>query len=146
MPYTGSKSQSGRGSTLSIGSTPTEIGECNDVPFTRPEWTDVDVTNFDSAADAEILPVIREPKEFTVKGNRVSSDAGQVACETAYQAATLSAFTLVLPKTTAQTTSGDKYTFNAFVKNLSFDLTPKKQVEFNLLLKISGAVTFTVGS
>lgn len=144
--YAGSKAQAGRGSTLSIGATPTEIGECSDVPFTRPEWDFVDVTNLDSGSDQEMLPTIRKAASFTVKGNRVSSDAGQLAVETAYGSGALTAFTLQLPKTAAQTSTGDKYAFNAFVKSSSFDVTPTKQVEFSIALQTSGPITFTAGS
>lgn len=146
MAYSGSKAQAGRGSTLSIGATPTEIGEVSDVQFSRPEMDLVDVTNFDSGGDQELLPTIRKSNTFTVKGNRVSSDAGQQAAETAYQTFALSAFTLQLPKTPTQTVAGDKYTFNAYVKNLSFDVATTKQIEFSMMLQISGAVTFTAGS
>lgn len=146
MTYSGSKSQAGRGSLLSIGATPTEIGEVSDVPFTRPQWDFVDVTNFDSAADQEMLSTIRKAANFTVKGNRVSSDAGQALVETAYQSGALTAFTLTLPKTAAQTTSGDKYTFNAYVRTFGFDVTPTKQIEFSLDLQTSGPITFTIGT
>ena len=146
MAYAGSKSQAGRGSMLSIGATPTEVGECSDVPFTRPEWDFVDVTNFDSSSDQEMLATIRKAATFACKGNRVMSDAGQLLVEAAYQSGALTAFTLTLPKTPTQTTKGDVYTFNAFVKTFGFDISPTKQIEFNLSLQTSGAVTFTAGS
>jgi hypothetical protein len=146
MTYTGSKAQAGRGSTLSIGGTPTEIGEIVDVPFTRPEWDFVDVTNLDSGSDQEMLPTIRKAASFTAKGNRVGTDAGQLLVETAYANAALNSFTIQLPKTAAQTTSGDKYVFNAYVKGASFDVSPTKQVDYSIMLQTSGPVVFTAGS
>jgi hypothetical protein len=144
--YTGSKAQAGRGSLLSIGATPTPIGECADVPFNRPEWDTVDTTNFDSGADEEQLVTIRKAATFSVTGNRVSSDAGQTAAEAAYQGGTLQQFTFTLPKTTAQTTTGDKYVFNAYVKGSNFKVSPTGKIEFTLNLQTSGPVVLTVGS
>jgi predicted secreted protein len=146
MTYTASKAQAGRGSVFSIGGTPTEIGEVTDISFNRPEWDFVDVTNLDSGSDQEMLPTIRKATTFTVKGNRVAADAGQTAVETAYASAALAAFTLLLPKTATQTVSGDKYTFSAYVKNAAFDVAPTKQIEYNISLQTSGAVTYTAGS
>ncbi len=39
MTYGGSLAQAGRGSTLSIGGTPTLIGEVKDVPLNRGKWS-----------------------------------------------------------------------------------------------------------
>jgi hypothetical protein len=146
LAYTGSKAQAGRGSLLSIGSTPTPIGECSDVPFNRPEWDTVDITNFDSGSDEEQLVTIRKAATFSITGNRVSSDAGQTAAETAYQSGALASFVFALPKTTAQTTTGDTYTFKAYVKGSNFKVSPTAKVEFTLNLQTSGPVTLTPGS
>ncbi|HKD60545.1 MAG TPA: hypothetical protein VKB47_08795 [Terracidiphilus sp.] len=146
MPYTGSKSQAGRGSQFLIGATPTEVGECSDVQFNRPEWDFADVTNLDSGSDQELLSTIRKATTINLKGNRVSSDAGQVLVETNYQSGAEVAFTLQLPKTGSQVTAGDKYVGNAFVKASTFDVTPTKQIEFNITLQPTGPITLTVGS
>jgi hypothetical protein len=146
MTYTATQAQAGRGTTLSIGSTPTLIGELDDVPFDLPEWQTDDATNFESGQDEEFIPTIRKSMEYTVTGNRVSSDAGQIAVQTAYATPTLSAFVLQLPKTAAQTTAGDKYAFSAYVLNQSFKIQTTKKVTFSMKLKTSGPVTFTAGS
>lgn len=146
MSYTGSKAQAGRGSTFSIGGTPTLIGEVSDIPFNRPEWDFVDVTNLDSGSDQEMLSTIRKAASFTVKGNRVAADAGQLLVEAAYASGAINSFTITLPKTATQTVSGDKYAFNAFVKSASFDVAPTKQVEYSINLQTSGPVTYTAGS
>jgi hypothetical protein len=146
LAYTGSKAQAGRGSLLSIGATPTPIGECADIPFNRPEWETVDITNFDSGSDEEQLVTIRRAATFSVTGNRVSSDAGQISVEAAYQSGALTPFTLQLPKTGAQTTSGDKFTFSAYVKGSNFKLSPTGKIEFTLNLQTSGPIPFVQGS
>jgi hypothetical protein len=146
MAYAGSKAQAGRGSTISIGSTPTPIGEVTDIPLSLPKWETAEVTNLDSGSDAEYITTIRKASNFSVKGNRVAADAGQVAVQTAYSNGTVSSFTVQLPKSAAQTSTGDKYVFNALVLSCSFDISPAKAMEFSLDLQITGAVTFTAGT
>jgi hypothetical protein len=144
--YSGSKAQAGRGSTIAIGSTPTLIGEVTDIPMSFPKWETTEVTNLDSGSDAEYITTMRKASNFTVKGNRVASDAGQTAVVTAYQAGTVAAFTVTLPKSSTQTISGDKYTFNALVLSCNFGIQPTKQIDFSMDLQITGAVTPTPGS
>lgn len=146
MPYTGSQAQAGRGSSLSIGATPTLIGEITDVPFKRPEWNFVDVTNFESGNDEEVLSTIRKTGQFTVTFNRVSSDAGQAAVEAAYQSGALSPFVMQLAKATGQVTNGDKYVFNAYVIGSDLGIKPTDKIAGSITLKTSGPVTLTVGS
>lgn len=146
LVYAGSKAQAGRGSLLSVGATPTPVGEVADVPFNRPEWETVDITNFDSGIDEEQLVTIRRSATFSITGNRVSGDAGQVAVESAYQTGILTDFTFALPKTTLQTVSGDTYHFKAYVKGSNFKASPTAKVEFTLNLQTSGPVTLTAGS
>lgn len=146
MTYTGSQAQAGRGSTLAIGATPTPIGELSDVPMNRGKWNTADVTNFESGSDTEFITTIRESGTVTLKGNRVSSDAGQLAVETAYQTGAIAAFTLTLPKTATQTTTGDTYTFKALVTGSDFTVSTTQKIDFTIDLKVSGPVTLTVGS
>jgi hypothetical protein len=146
MPYTGSKAQAGRGSSLLIGATPTEIGEVTDPDFQRGKWLFEDVTNLDSESDKEIIATIRDNGQVSFSGNRVAADAGQLLVEAAYQAGAPAAFTLQLPKTAAQTTAGDKYTFTAFVEDFNFTLGPTKKIEFKITLKTTGATALVAGS
>ena len=146
MTYTSSQAQAGRGSQLAIGGTPTMIGEVKGVPLNRGKWDLVDVTNFESGSDSEQMVTIRKPGSVTFTGNRVSGDAGQEAVETAYQSGALAAFTLTLPKTATQTSTGDKYTFNAFVVGSNFTDNVTQVIEFSIELQISGPCTLTVGS
>lgn len=146
MPYTGSQAQAGRGTQISIGSTPTLIGEVTNAPLKRGKWETVDVTNFESGADSEYLTTIRKGQQLTVKGNRVVSDAGQVAVEMAWENGTVSKFTVQLPKTATQTTTGDTYTFNALILSFDFNVEPTKQIDFEMELQVTGGYTFTAGS
>lgn len=144
--YTGSKAQAGRGSTLTIGGT--VIGEIDNLPMKRGKWALVKTTNFQSGSDAEQLVTIRDPSSITFKGNRVSSDAGQVALEAAYQNATLSTFVLTLPINTkaGQSSQGDTYTFSAYVIASDFDDSTEQAVQYSIELQGSGACILVVGS
>jgi hypothetical protein len=147
LVYTGSKAQAGRGTTIAIGTTPVNIGEAADFPMNRPKWETADVTNFDSGNFAEFITTIARPAPITIKGNRVSSDAGQIAVETAYNTQGVpQSFKVTFPKTPAQTTSGDTCTFNAFVLGYDFSISPTKQVEFSLDLQPTGPMPIVVGS
>jgi hypothetical protein len=146
MTYSTSQAQAGRGSSLAIGSTPVPIGEITDVPFKRPEWQFVEATNFESGNDEEVLTSIRKTAQFAVTFNRVSSDAGQAAVEAAYQNGTLQPFVMQLPKTVAQTTNGDKYTFNAYIIGSDFGVKPTDKIAGTMNLKTSGPVTLTLGT
>lgn len=146
MTYTGSLATAGRGSLLSVGGTPTTVGEIKSASITGNQWGTADVTNFQSAADREFITTVRDNGQMKLSGNRVSLDAGQVIVEAAYQSGAITAFTLTLPKSAAQTTNGDKYAFNALVESRSFDADVTKEISWNVSLKISGAVTYTAGT
>ena len=144
--YAGSKAQAGRTSTISIGTAPTLIGECDQIPVDRGAWKMDDVTNFESGSDAEYLPIIRDGGKLELTGNRVSSDAGQVAVEAAYQNGSIQPFTVTLPETSADTTKGDTLTFNAYVMGSTFNVDLKGAIKFKLSLQVSGPMTLTPGS
>jgi hypothetical protein len=154
MAYTGSKAQSGRGSALSIGgvtgSTGTEtftlIGEAKTSGISGAQWGTDDTTNFQSGADQEFLTTVRNNGSLRIDGNRVSSDAGQVAVEAAFASGSKYDFKLVLPLTAVQTTTGDTYTFSALVEQREFTVDVTKAISYSVTLKISGPVTLTVGS
>ena len=146
MTYTNSQAQAGRGSTLSIGATPTMIGEVKSAAITGNSWGTADVTNFESGPDQEFILTIRNNGELKVAGNRVSTDAGQLLVEAAYQSGAINSFTLQLLKSPAQTSTGDKWVFNALVQARSFDVDVSKEISWTVTLKISGALTFTAGS
>lgn len=155
MAYTGSKAQSGRGSAISIGAvsggtgsgeTFTLIGEVSESGISGNAWGTEDSTNFQSGADEEFLSTVRNNGEVGMVVNRVSSDAGQIALETAYQSGNKYDFQIVLPKLASQVTSGDMYAFSALVMSREIAIGVKKKVELTVKLKISGAVVLTVGA
>jgi hypothetical protein len=144
--YTSSKAQAGRTASISIGAVPTLIGECDQIPVQRGAWKMADVTNFESGSDAEYLPTIRDGAKLEITGNRVSSDAGQTAVEAAYQSGALTAFTVALPKTATQTTTGDSITFNAYVMESTFTVDLKDAIKFKISLQVSGPMDMVEGS
>lgn len=147
MAYTGSQAQTGAGTILAIGTgTPVTIGEVSDFPLNRPKWATANVTNFNSGLDAEYIGTVREGATVNLKGNRVSSDAGQEAAEAAYQSGAITNFKATLPKSKAQTTSGDTIAFTALVQSVDFSISPTKQIEFSMDLQLSGPTTITPGT
>lgn len=147
MPsYTKSAAQTGAGSSLSIGATPTIIGEIKSAGISGAQWSTADVTNFQSGVNQEFISTIRNNGSVKISGNRASSDAGQILTEAAFGSGLITAFVLTIDKTPAQTTTGDTYAFSALVESREFDLSVDKEVSWSVTLKISGPVTFTIGS
>lgn len=156
MSYTGSKSQAGRGSALSIGpitgtaGTPTftVIGEIKSSGISGAQWQTEEVSNFLSGADQEFITTMRNNGTVDISGNRVASDAGQVAVEAAFASGLKYDFKLVLPINgqAGQTTTGDTYTFSALVESRDISIDTTKAVGWSVKLKISGAVTLVAGS
>jgi hypothetical protein len=139
MTYTASAAQAGRSSLLSIGGTPTLIGEVKSVSLNRGEWQTIDVTNFQSGVEQEWISTIRNSGTVAVKFNRVSADAGQAAVETAYISGAVTAFVLELPKVSGQVTHGDRYSFSAIVTKSNFTDEVKSVIEGDVELKITGS-------
>jgi hypothetical protein len=146
MAYAGTQAQTGAGTIVDIGATPVVIGEVSDLPLNRPKWATANVTNFSSGLDAEYIGTVREGATVNMKGNRVPSDAGQVAAEAAYQSGAITPFKAILPKTKAQSTSGDTIAFTAVVLSVDFSISPTKQIEFSMDLQLSGPTVITPGT
>jgi len=147
--YTGTKAQSGNQTQVSIGSTPTLVGEVSDFTQSGTQNKSEDATNLESTAE-EFIPTILTPGKFAGVMNRISGDAGQQAVRTAFTSVppAIAAFTVQLPKTSAQTSTGDKYTFNALVEEFNDlgKISPTGIIKTQFSLKISGPITFTAGS
>ena len=150
-----SKAQAGRGTVVSIGGvvgsgsqgTYTVLGELNSFPLKAPKFQFEDVTSFDSGLDMEYLSTIRGDGSVTLSMNRVGSDAGQLVIQGAAGNGSLYAFKVVLPLTATQSTTGDTYTFNAYVLSTGdIDISPTKKIGLSVDLKISGPVTLVTGS
>lgn len=158
MSYKSSLGQAGLGAAISIGSptgatlstTFTLIGETDDIPDFLPEWKMVDTTNLQSSME-EMKPTILGTKDVNLTGNRVSNNAGQLICETAYAGTPPVPydFKVAIPLNAAagQTTSGDSWTFSAYVKKNSFkDLKATDWVKFAIDLTVVSAPIFTAGA
>ena len=145
MSYNGSKAITGAGSILSIGSVPTAVGEIIDIKLSGRKWDTDDVTNMNSTMK-EFISAIADPGEWSCTFNRVSADAGQVALEAAFASGVVTAFVIQLPKTAAQTTKGDSYTFNALVTEVNYSFEPTKADKGDCKLKVSGPITPVAGS
>lgn len=153
MSYTRSKAQPGRSSILSIGpvigtSSPTftPIFEVRSAPRRGAKWETEDVSNFNSGVDKEFITNMRDNGTIEITGNRVSGDAGQTALKAAFATGGLYMFTFTLPLTSAQTTSGDVWAFNALVESVDYDVDTNKVVTFTCSLKLSGIPTETAGT
>ena len=146
MTYTGSQATAGRGSLLTVGATPTVVGEVKSSSITGNSWGTADVSNFQSGPDREFINTIRDNGQLKLSGNRIALDAGQVLIEAAYQSGAIIAFTLTLAKSALQTTTGDSYAGNALVESRSFDVDVTKEISWDVSLKISGKVTYTAGT
>ena len=150
MPYTSSKSSIGLGTILSIGTTGgsptfTTVGEIKTIAQSGRQVSTEDVTNMQSLAK-EFIPTLVESGTWDISGNRVGSDAGQIAMEAGFQGLTLLPFKIQLPKSSTQTTTGDTFTFNALIAELDYSIAVDKAVTFTAKLKVSGLITETAGS
>ena len=156
MAYNGSRAQAGRGSQLSIGGltgaggpdTYVLIGEIKTGGISGAQWQTEDVSNFESGADQEFLATMRDNGTIDMAGNRVASDAGQLAVENAFSTGLKYDFKLQLPVNTqaGQTTVGDAFTFSALCQGRDIAVDTTKAIGWTVKLKVSGAVTLVPGS
>ena len=150
MPYTKSKAGIGLGTTLMIGSggtseTFTLVGEVKTISQSGRQVSTEDVTNMQSSAK-EFIPTLVESGTWDISGNRVGSDLGQVAMETAFSSLVIHDFKVVLPLANGQTTSGDTFAFTALVQDLNYSVSVDKAVTFTAKLKVSGTIALTAGA
>jgi hypothetical protein len=147
LSYTGSKAQSGSQTTLAIGSTPTTIGEVISISQSGKSNATDETTNLQSTGEEFIATILR-PGKWDITMNRVPGDAGQTALTTAFNGKTVDPYTIQLPKSSAQSSTGDKYTFSALVEEMDdlSDVSPAKKITSKVSLKVSGSITFTAGS
>jgi len=140
-----SKAMSGKGTVLSIGENP--IVEVKTFQFSGGKNDTEDVTNSDSTGRAkEFIVTLLDSGQLKCGGNYVGGDAGQLALRDAFKSGLLTDFSLVLPKTAAQQTSGDKFAFSAVVEESNIDVQYDKAITWSGSLKISGVITFTAGA
>lgn len=132
--------------TVAIGYT--TIGELKTSDQGKPTFDKEDVSNFQSNIDKEYQKEMRDNGMPKFSGNRVGSDAGQMAALAAFNDADNAyMFQVTLPKRDDQTVIGDAYTYNALVMSASFGpVETNKSVPFDMELQITGPRTFTAGS
>jgi hypothetical protein len=134
-----SKAGTGLGSTLSINGT--LVGEIKTMKLAGRQAKTDDVTNFDSLA-TEFIPTIITSGTWDLTGNRIGSDAGQIAMEAAFNGLLLSPFSIHLAPTQDQGAgAGDTFTFTALVEAIDYDVASEKSQSFTAKLKISGLLT-----
>jgi hypothetical protein len=141
----------GLGTVIAINtgtaSTPTwtTIGESAEItPSGYQNKTD-EVTNFGSTAVEHIF-TIQDGGSWDIMANRVSSDTGQSALQTAFAAGTTKQFKATLPKNASQTTAGDNFQFSAIVEKFQPSIKVDKATKMAITLKVTNGVTFTAGS
>jgi hypothetical protein len=154
MSYTNSKAQSAIGLIFSIGPvagtgspTFTPVFELSAAPVSGQKWDIEDISNFNSGISKEYLKTMLDSGKMALTGNRVSTDAGQVALKAAFlDPASAYLFKVTYPLEAGQTTSGDSEVFAALVE--SFDDTKQvgKVIKISVSLQRTGAVTFSEGS
>jgi len=149
MTYNGTKGQVGLGTILSIGSgsTPAVVGEVKSLKLNGRKWDTDDATNMQSLAK-EFVSTIQDPGEWDIDFTRVPSDVGQTALEAAFASGAITAFTIQLPVNikAGQSTTGDKFSFNALVTEVPYTFETTKIDAGSCKLKMSGPMTVTLGS
>jgi hypothetical protein len=147
MAYTGTKAQSGSQTTLSVGATPTLVGEITDLAQSGKMNKTDDATNLESPGE-EFIATLLAPGSWTITLNRVPGDAGQALMLTDFNSKVIDSFTVQIAKTATQTVSGDKYAFSALVEewNDVSSVKADKKITTQGKLKVSGSITFTAGT
>ena len=151
MPtYTTSKAGIGLKTVLSIGDggTPTEnfvaVGEIKTITQSGRQVATEDTTNMQSSA-REFIPTLLDSGTWDISGNRIGTDAGQIAMEASFSGLKLHNFKIQLPVESGQTTTGDLFTFLALVQEVNYSVAVDKAQTFTAKLKVSGAITLTPG-
>jgi hypothetical protein len=133
---------------LTFGLAFVTVGELKVGDPGKGQYDKEEVSNFQSNLDKEYKKMMRDNGTPKLTGNRVSSDAGQLAVNAAYDDADNSyQIRITIPKRTDQTVVGDIYTYDALVMSRNFGpIETNKTIPFEVDLQITGPVTFTAGS
>jgi len=149
-----SKAQSGVGAIFSVcltlAGTYVPVGDITSAPYKAGELGTVSTTNLQSTTE-EIAPVLQKLGTIPLKGNRVSTDAGQALLYTNFQTVPKAPifWKLQLPVNLAggQTTTGDLFSGSAWVIGYQIeDVEPTKVVTFTANLTVIGTATLVEGS
>lgn len=132
MTYVNSLATVARGVTVTIDGT--KIGEILEIPIPSTEVDDIEVTNQDSGDWKEYKPGRKDGGEAELKANFVSSDAGQLALQTACAGTATHVIVVSYP-------DGSSMTFNGVVK--TFDVTLEDDLlKLSCKIKVSGEPIF----
>jgi hypothetical protein len=146
----GTKATSGKGLILNIItgtiSIPviTPVGELFSLKPAMKFETD-DATTFASLG-REFITTMLDGGEWKFDANRVSTDTGQGALQTAFLTGAILSLTIVATKEAGQTTTGDTWAFSAYVTDFNPSFEPTKKVAMSGALRTSNGVTFTEGA
>lgn len=127
------------------GTTYTDIPEAKAIAVPEEQIEYQDVTNLDSAGGfREFIPGLRDNGEVTIPCNYTS---GAYATAKGYSDnKTLIYFETTMPLETGQSTTGDVFEFTGYVTPRLETNEVGDPIMMNLVIRTSGAVTFTQGS
>jgi hypothetical protein len=154
------KGYSGAGTVLSIGGvtdgstteTFTEILQVKTPNFSGAEATYDKITNLSSpksgkAVVDELMPTTISSGTLELEGIYLPTDAGQAALNTAFATQDAYDFKVTLPVGPGQSTTGNVYSFSAYVKSpLLPIISVDKATTFKTTLQITGIITLTLGA
>lgn len=126
---------SAQGSTLSIGETPTPIGNLISFSGMDGSSAEIDVTNLVSTSKEYRLG-LRDNGSFSIELDRDLADAGQVALLAAQASSKATPFALAL-------SDGNTATFTGFVKKFSMSGGVDQVIKGSCDIRISGDITWT---
>jgi hypothetical protein len=140
----------GLGTVLSISpSTGTAayvvVGELKTFSQSGRQASVVDVTNFASTAK-ESLAVIVDEGTWEFSGSRVGSDAGQALMETSFYALAKVLVKVQTPPRIGQVTTGDLFSFDGIIQELSYGISAEKEITITGKLKTTSIITVTLGA
>ena len=138
MTYTTSQAFAGRGTKLEAqyGSPLafTELAEIKKISFTGSKYDLADVTNMQSGNFREWLPTLADSGELSFEANYIPGDATQSALTGLFNAATLTAWKVILPGGLGE------ITFNGYVTSLDRDIPVDKEGSISGKIKITGQI------
>lgn len=138
-----SKARAGLGVKMTFGDTP--VAELSSVGGIAITTETIDVSNHDTEGGyREFITSLKDGGEFTVEGNFVGGDEGQMAIYNAAQNNTLEDVEITFPTSGTETT-GAKWQCTCLVTSCTpvGDATIDSQLTFSATLKISGKPIFT---
>lgn len=139
MSYTTSQAFAGRGTALKAqyGSplAYTELAEIKKISFTGSKYDLADVTNMQSGNFREWLPTLADSGELSFEANFIPGDATQVELTALFNAATLTAWQVILPNGLGT------ISFNGYVTSIDRDIPVDKEGSISGKIKITGQIT-----